>query len=137
MTKCSQCETDMTAKDGNAGSICGPCMGPPCYQRHYVAVLEKSVLIGWPATFVTDLLCHDKRTLSTRPNALPFLWCVRETGTYLVLPEDGRMARDSSVLDDGHKMYWWDGETLSAVTRGQAMDKLEAFRVARDIAANI
>lgn len=57
------------------------------WEHNYILILEKSIEIGLPDAFRSDLTKHDKATLS-KDNPQYFLWIPRETGTELISQDD-------------------------------------------------
>jgi hypothetical protein len=109
--------------------------------RHYKALVAMSKKIGWPTAYQTDLTNHDKKSLTYRLPELPFGWILRESGTYMVHPEEGVSVSDDRRAPPSHmiksmkqsygddqthyKFYVWDGVALihkSAETWGEWMD---------------
>ena len=52
----------------------------------YEHLLAKAEEIGWPAHHKNDLTGHDKESLDGCPDTMPFMWFVRECGTWLITP---------------------------------------------------
>jgi hypothetical protein len=88
--------------------------------EHLVAKAEE---IGWPSHYKNDLLVIDRELLEGRDPTVPFLWFVRETGTYLCT-SDGYGFRDDGkgTLDyickpytQKHRGFLWNGSQLTEV----------------------
>lgn len=83
--------------------------------EHLVAKAEE---IGWPAYYKNDLLVHDKQSLEGMPHDVPFLWFVRETGTWIVTPNgyghpkfEGRLLIPNEYSLQ-HRGFAWTGSQL-------------------------
>lgn len=55
-------------------------------QEKYQLLADKQIEIGWPKIYVVDLHKYDREALQ-RLDPTFFLWVVRETGTWLLLPD--------------------------------------------------
>jgi hypothetical protein len=109
--------------------------------RHYKALVATSKKVGWPKNYGTDLTTHDKKALTYRLPDLPFGWILRESGTYMVFPEQtvsvtsdrnappshwvSSMRKNYEDIDAHYKFYVWDGLALihkTPDTWGEWMD---------------
>ena len=55
--------------------------------KPYEMLLQKSKEIGWPKHYSTDLTVHDRNFLEKNKIIRPFLWAIRECGTWIIIPE--------------------------------------------------
>ncbi len=84
----------------------------------YEHLVAKADEIGWPAHYKNDLLVHDKASLEGMPHDVPFLWFVRETGTWIVTPNGyGHPKYEGRILipteySQKHRGYAWTGSQL-------------------------
>jgi hypothetical protein len=114
----------------------------PRSRRAYLALSAEASRVGWPAHYKRDLTYWDRNALDGRDPALPFVWVLRECGTYLVAPTQqrrnlwtGELIGDLSAAIDsgrgmlralaregGHRFYWWDGSRLREVSPDDAIE---------------
>lgn len=84
----------------------------------YDYLLAKADEIGWPTYYKNDLLVHDKQSLEGMPDDVPFLWFVRETGTWLITPNGyGHPKYEGQLLIPNkysleHRGFAWTGSQL-------------------------
>jgi hypothetical protein len=104
---------------------------------HYNALLAESERIGWPTRHKRDLVEIDREMLESYPPHLPFLWMVREGGTYLcTIKEKPNTDKAHEVAlnvgittkerkDSEHLWYGWDGQ--GKLWRIQDEEELDSF----------
>jgi hypothetical protein len=96
--------------------------------RHYKALVAMSKKVGWPTAYHADLTTHDKKSLTFRMPDLPFGWILRESGTYMIFPEQtvsvtsdrnappshwvSSMRKNYDDINAHYKFYVWDGLAL-------------------------
>lgn len=106
-------------------------------QAAYLAMLRKAKEIGWPEHYKKDLTEHDRNRVGAFADGLVFVWLVRSTGTWLIIPPwaSGQAKRDWGQHGDGsilrycrryepHRAFLWDGTSLQEVTLAEAENKL-------------
>lgn len=92
----------------------------------YEHLLAKAEEIGWPAHYKNDLLVHDKEMLEGCDPAMPFMWFVRETGTYLVTSSgqgfkgegEGILRYVTNPMNQQHRGFLWNNENLTEIDAG-------------------
>lgn len=99
-----------------------------------VAKAEELAPEGYLAAFKTDMVNHDRRALERAPEGTPFLWCIREHGTWIQTrqmhldPEMSHAWRASTFRclagfflpqEEKHKVYYYDGKTLTEVKHSE------------------
>jgi hypothetical protein len=69
--------------------------------------------------FTEDFSWNDVLTLSRMPDDQPFVWLVRECGTWLLnnKSEFGREIVTYELKEKQHTVYFWDGSTLAQMER--------------------
>lgn len=87
----------------------------------YLALMDKSIELGWPAAYENDLLIHDRRCLADN-NPPVFGWSVRECGTHIMLPNDCYGAFLTHYLERGgashsHEFYWTGRRLIASTPR--------------------
>lgn len=103
---------------------------PACMQAPYAAMMAESERIGWPTAYQRDLTVHDVNYLAQyQPDE--FLWIVRDSGTHLFSPSDGRPLESAlqwltaTVRTYGLnnlRMYIWRNGALSEVMHEDARE---------------
>jgi hypothetical protein len=99
------------------------------------ALLSVAREAGWPVTFASDLFVHDRNALSDVDPTHPFLWSIGETGTQIDWLATTRAYRTEHDAKEHviylecyrPRMYHWDGATLRACTRFDAIGVLRGF----------
>ncbi len=82
-----------------------------------------------PSSYALDFYYYDRETLEQkRPRV--FGWAVRSTGTWLHIPGTGRdsclVLAEAAFKTEEHDWYWWDGQTLSALSGAACLARLRA-----------
>lgn len=89
----------------------------------YQAILRKSRELNQPTDYKDDLVKHDREAL--RGNKYPFIWAVREAGTWLaILRTESALATNliHVAANPGaypkHLFFFWDGKSLKQIQAG-------------------
>lgn len=108
-------------RDGS-GPYCAPCikeLGHPL--TPYDELEIESNAVGWPVSFKTDMIEHDKPRLQGDDAPEVFGWVLRELGTLLLDPRMSKTSLEGYVRHladaDGkaHCYYWYNGRKLENV----------------------
>lgn len=102
----------------------------------YEHLLAKAEEIGWPAHYKTDLTTHDKEALEGCPDTMPFMWFVRECGTYLITPNGvgfnkyeghGLLKSRTSPYATTHRCFLWSSGKLREIEPDQFNRTFDTF----------
>ena len=108
----------------------------------YEHLLAKSEEIGWPAHHKNDLTGHDKEALDGCPDTMPFMWFVRECGTWLITPNgvgfsryegDGLLKSLTSPYGTKHCCFLWSGGKLREIEPEQFNRTFDTFIVSNHL----
>lgn len=88
--------------------------------EHLVAKAEE---IGWPAHYKNDLYVHDREMLEGCDPAMPFMWFVRETGTWLATSNGqgykgegcGVIRHVTNPMSQKHRGFLWNNGKLTEI----------------------
>ncbi len=101
--------------------------GRPTNKRAYGLLLAVSRRVGWPILYATDLLIHDRDTLTHLGAPAVFGWRLGDCGTDLFAAGDAQAlvwAEACARSDAASHWYWYEGGVLGEVGASTVLRRL-------------
>jgi hypothetical protein len=84
----------------------------------YAAIVREARALGWPLNYRRDLYRWDRRAIMHMPEGRRFAWCVRPSGTHLVIPAAKGEGLPSTLCrtiatcfeSEASAWFWYDGK---------------------------
>jgi hypothetical protein len=104
--------------------------------KGYKAIYQEAQRLGWPRLWSEDLTVLNRERLLSEKAPIEFAWAVRETGTFLMErgnADDLEMAKSLLFCREKYgywpdqRYYWFDGNTLSALTLETIIERLNRY----------